>query len=167
LNDVQTTQSGQLAISARALCHGYLGQTLQVFQLDGSSWFSTADQAVKTPGGDYRLIGRLSELIVRGGRSIDPSEIEWILEGHDSVDRAVVFGIPSRVAGEEDIVALVTTSDDRVSPTMLRHHCMQQMGRAKTPQRVEVVDRLSETADRAVRRGDAREKFLATRVSST
>jgi acyl-CoA synthetase (AMP-forming)/AMP-acid ligase II len=114
-------------------------------------WLDTGDLASLDPDGNLRLHGRADHTILRGARRVDPALIESALETHDAVERAGVTGVPSRVAGEQDVVALVVARAPTAAAD-LRRHVRRELGPPLTPQRVQFVDALPLTPDGAVRR---------------
>jgi len=158
---------GQLIVSTEALMLGYVGdpRLYDAGQRPGRGIFATGDRAVIGSDGSIQLLGRLTELIVRGGQNIDPVAIEQHLEAHPSVRSACVLGIASRVAGEEDIVAMVEPEPgQQIDPVLVRRHCLSTLGAARTPSRI-VVGELPRTSDGSVRRGEVRTSVHSSRHS--
>jgi acyl-CoA synthetase (AMP-forming)/AMP-acid ligase II len=116
-----------------------------------AEWLDTGDLASLDPDGNLRLHGRADHTILRGARRVDPALIESALETHDAVERAGVTGVASRVAGEQDVVALVVVRAPTAAAD-LRRHVRRELGPPLTPQRVLFVDALPLTPDGAVRR---------------
>ena len=116
-----------------------------------AEWLDTGDLGSRDDDGNLRLRGRADHMILRGARRVDPALIETALETHDAVDRAAVTGVPSRLAGEQDVVALVVPRTP-TGAADLRKHVHRELGPQLTPQRVLFVDRLPLTPDGAVRR---------------
>src|SRR5262249_18547909 len=114
-------------------------------------WLDTGDLASQDGDGRLRLHGRADHTILRGARRVDPTLIESALEAHEAVDRAAVTGVPSRVPGEQDVVALVVARAP-TSPADPRRPVRHRLGAQLTPQRVTFVDELPWTPDGAIRR---------------
>jgi acyl-CoA synthetase (AMP-forming)/AMP-acid ligase II len=158
---VRVSDEGELLVRTAALCDGYAEgrDAAEAFVVDGDGrWLRTGDQAVVRPDGRIELAGRLSEVIIRGGRNIDPSAVEHVLESHPAVDGAFVFGVPSRVAGEEDVCAVVAASPGTTAEE-LRRHCLGTLDAMLVPARLTVVAELPRTPDGSVRRAEARAAF--------
>ena len=153
-------EDGELLVRSPAIAAGYLSEPgrLRSLTFDGG-WFRTGDTVSKTESGAYRFLGRKSGVIARGGRKIYPETIEGILEQHQGVRTAAVVGTPSRVAGEEDIVAYVELIGD-VSVQELRQLCLRELGSGLVPRVIHLVDdvprRQGEKVNRAVVRDWAR-----------
>ena len=86
---------------------GYLGRpgdTESVFEGD---WFRTGDLATLSPEGYVRIVGRKKDMILRGGYTVAPGEVEAVLMTHPDIAEAAVIGIPDDDLGE-DIAAFVS-----------------------------------------------------------
>jgi acyl-CoA synthetase (AMP-forming)/AMP-acid ligase II len=126
--------------------------SLEDGRVDGpGEWLDTGDLGSWDDDGNLRLHGRADHTILRGARRVDPALIETALETHTAVDRAAVTGVPSRVPGEQDVVALVVAQAPTTAAD-LRQHVRRRLGPQLTPQRVTFVDELPRTPDGAVRR---------------
>lgn len=132
----------ELLVQSPSLAAGYLSDDGSLLPLaDTSGWYRTGDMVSMLDGERYRFVGRLSGVIVRGGRKICPEAVEAVLLEHPGVEQAAVVGAPSRVAGEEDVVAYVTAIG-AVGPAELRRRCTDSLGPGLSPRRVHVVDAL-------------------------
>jgi long-chain acyl-CoA synthetase len=151
--------SGELLVRTPAMMRGYLLGPGRIFRgvVDDDGWFRTGDRARLRTDGTIELHGRLSELIIRGGWNIDPIQVEHVLEAHDSVECAFVYGTPSRIAGEEDVhAAVVPSRHASIDVPTLRQFCAQVLPSQSVPSRFRTVPDLPRAADGSVRRLDAR-----------
>jgi long-chain acyl-CoA synthetase len=110
-------------------------------------WICTSDLASMDDQGNITIHGRADFVIQRGGRRIDPSTIEFALEADDSISRAGVCGVPSRVPGEQDVVAAVVPRTPRVDPFEIRRTSQTRLPVHLVPRRVLVVDELPLATD--------------------
>jgi acyl-CoA synthetase (AMP-forming)/AMP-acid ligase II len=113
-------------------------------------WFRTGDQGVLDTDAYLRLIGRIKELINRGGEKIAPREVDEVLELHPGVTEAVCFGVPHSVWGEEVEVAVVLS--EPVSERALIAHCRQYLADFKVPTHVHIVKDIPRTPTGKVQR---------------
>jgi acyl-CoA synthetase (AMP-forming)/AMP-acid ligase II len=95
-------------------------------------------------GGYLRLVGRIKEMINRGGEKIAPREIDEVLLAHPAIAEVVSFGVPHRVWGEE--VAAVVVPCAPVSEASLISFCGTRLADFKCPTRVHITDRMPRTA---------------------
>jgi long-chain acyl-CoA synthetase len=137
---------GELWIRSPAAMEGYLrdaGETAAVLQ-DG--WFRTGDLATVSPDGFVRIVGRKKELILRGGYSIVPGEVEAALLAHPAVAEAAVIGIPHVELGEE-VAAFVTLHSAAIAGAdELVAHCRERLAAFKYPRRVVIVAELPKSS---------------------
>jgi acyl-CoA synthetase (AMP-forming)/AMP-acid ligase II len=145
---------GELFVRTNALARHYLIGGGLVSMPIVSGWFRTGDRALVRTDGAIHVVGRTSDAILRGGRTIDPVEIEHALEGIDGVERALVFGRPSRVPGEEDICAVLVTEAE-LSREVVVAECRRMLPSGQMPQRFRRARALPLTRDEAVISGSA------------
>jgi acyl-CoA synthetase (AMP-forming)/AMP-acid ligase II len=124
-------------------------------------WFRTGDRGVLDERGYLRLIGRIKELINRGGEKIAPAEIDEVLEAHPSVREAVTFGMPHPTWGEEVAAAVVVSGP--VSVRDLQRWCRERLADFKVPKVIHVVDAIPRTATGKIQRGAVAATLTSTR----
>ena len=142
-------QRGEVLVRGPELFIGY-GEEAQTRAAVRRGWFATGDLGVLDPDGWLSIVGRLKELIIRGGENIASAEVERVLELHPEVRQAVVVGCPDRRLGER-VAAFVVGSSTVDVDECRRWFAEQGMARFKTP---EVVVHLDEIP--APRGGEAR-----------
>jgi len=115
-----------------------------------NGWFRTGDQGFLDENGYVTLVGRIKELINRGGEKISPREIDEALQCHPAVAEAVCFGIADRVYGEEVAAAVVAKYE--VSEAELIKHCTSLLADFKVPRVIHIVDAIPRTATGKIQR---------------
>ncbi|ESR23797.1 class I adenylate-forming enzyme family protein [Lutibaculum baratangense] len=108
--EVATGEVGHITGRGGALMLGYFdaqGPTEQSFNRDG--WFLSGDLGVVDEGGNLKIVGRLKDLIIRGGHNIYPANIEALALRHAAVDRVACFAVPDERLGERVCIAVVGT----------------------------------------------------------
>jgi acyl-CoA synthetase (AMP-forming)/AMP-acid ligase II len=113
-------------------------------------WFRTGDLGRLDEAAYLTLLGRIKELIVRGGEKISPREIDEVMLEHRAVSEAVAFGVPHPVWGEEVAVAVVLQGE--ATEADLLRHCRGQLAEFKIPRKIYVVERIPRTATGKVQR---------------
>jgi acyl-CoA synthetase (AMP-forming)/AMP-acid ligase II len=121
-------------------------------------WFRTGDQGFLDRDGCLTLVGRLKELIIRGGEKISPREIDEVLLAHPAVREAVCFGTPHPTWGEE-VAAAVILRDD-VSESDLLAYCRERLADFKRPKHIHITDAIPRTATGKIRRGAVQRAFV-------
>lgn len=138
-------QPGELQIRGPTVFDGYFAApeiTAQSFTADG--WFRTGDLfEIVGEGRFYRFIGRLKQLIIRGGMKVSPDELDAVLAEHPDIQEAVTVGVPDDVMGERICAVVVPKPGHSVSLESIQT-TFRSRGLAifKTPERVRVVERL-------------------------
>lgn len=105
-----------------------------------NGWFRTGDRGVLDPEGYLTLIGRIKELINRGGEKISPLEVDAALLAHPAVAEAAAFAAPDPKYGEE-VHAVVVLKGDATVPG-LQAHCQDRLADFKVPKVIHVVKEL-------------------------
>ena len=136
---VLTGRRGEVMVRGPELFVGY-GEESQTRAAVRRGWFATGDVGVLDPDGCLSIVGRLKELIIRGGENIASAEVERVLEQHPEVRQAVVVGCPDPRLGER-VAAFVVGSPAVDVEECRRWFADQGMARFKTP---EVVVHLEE-----------------------
>jgi acyl-CoA synthetase (AMP-forming)/AMP-acid ligase II len=144
--------AGELWVRGPEMFAGYADtqQTSGVIARGG--WFRTGDLATVDEEGWVRIVGRLKDVIIRGGENISASEVEAALEAHPDVRHAVAVGYPDPLMGER-VAAFVEASAPFDLEECRRWFARRGMAKFKTPEKVERLDGLpllgSGKADRA------------------
>jgi acyl-CoA synthetase (AMP-forming)/AMP-acid ligase II len=113
-------------------------------------WFRTGDQGVLDANGYLTLVGRLKELINRGGEKISPREIDEVLLAHPAVAEAVCFGVPHATWGEEVAAAVVLR--DAVTESDLLAYCKERLADYKRPKQIHITEAIPRTATGKIQR---------------
>jgi long-chain acyl-CoA synthetase len=137
---------GELWIRSPAAMDGYLRSEEETRAVMGDGWFRTGDLARVSPAGFVAIVGRKKELILRGGYSVVPGEVEAALLAHGAVAEAAVVGIPDAALGEE-IAAFVTLRPGaRAGADELVAFCRERLAAFKYPRHVSVMSELPKGA---------------------
>ena len=113
-------------------------------------WFRTGDQGVLDADGYLTLVGRLKELINRGGEKISPREIDEVLLAHPAVAEAVCFGVPHPTWGEEVAAAVVLR--EAASESDLMAFCKDRLADFKRPKQIHITETIPRTATGKIQR---------------
>ena len=105
--------------------------TRAAFHPDG--WLRTGDLGHRDADGFFYVTGRIKELIIKGGENIAPREIDEALLSHPAVLDAAAVGIPDPHYGQEIMACVVLREGAACSEDELRAHCLEHLGRYKTP----------------------------------
>ncbi len=159
-NEVGTGHVGELQIKGPGVLKGYWGDeenSAAVLAEDG--WLRTGDLVRSGPFGTVMFHGRAKNVVVSGGYTIYPLEVEGDLEEHPDVREAVVLGLPDDRFGESVVAVVRLRPGAKVTEEGLLHWAGERMARYKTPRRVVVVDDLPRTGTRKVQRAKLLDLF--------
>ena len=138
---------GELWIRSPAAMDGYLRapeETAAV--LADGGWFRTGDLASISADGYVSIVGRKRELILRGGYSVVPGEVEAALLGHPAVAEAAVIGVAHAELGEEVAAFVALRPGARADASELIAFCRARLAGYKYPRRITVVEAMPKSA---------------------
>ena len=126
--------------------------------IDASGWMHTGDLATMDGDGYLNIVGRIKDMIIRGGENVYPREIEEFLYTHPAVADVQVIGVPDIRYGEE-IMAWVKVKDDAgaVTEEDLRAYCRGKIAHYKIPRYIKLVNEFPMTVTGKVRKVEMRE----------
>jgi fatty-acyl-CoA synthase len=108
--------------------------------IDRARWMHTGDQAVMDEDGSLRIVGRIKDMVIRGGENVYPREIEEFLYSHPDVTDVQVVGVPDERFGEEVCAWVVLRAGAEIDAEALREFCRGQIAHYKVPRHVIVCD---------------------------
>ena len=108
--------------------------------IDADGWLHSGDLACKDEQGNYRITGRLKDMIIRGGENIYPKEIEEFIYTHPGVKDVQVIGVPDKKYGEEIFASIVLKEPGSVTEAEMFAYIRASMARHKVPKYIEFVD---------------------------
>ena len=108
--------------------------------IDKDGWLHTGDLARRLPDGNYKITGRIKDMIIRGGENIYPKEIEDFLYTHPDVKDVQVIGVPDKQYGEEIMACVIRREGSEVTGDELKKYVMDHMAKHKVPRYVSFVD---------------------------
>jgi len=154
--------SGEVCIRGLNVTKGYQNNPEANKTAFKFGWFHTGDLGYLDNDGYLFLIGRIKELINRGGEKISPMEVDAVLLLHPAVAEAVAFAVPDEKYGEEINAAVVTKEGATVTESEIRAFCKKNLASFKIPKRVFITESIPKTATGKVQRRLVAEHFIAT-----
>jgi long-chain acyl-CoA synthetase len=133
---------GELHVRSPARLERYLNAPDGAEALASDGWFATGDLARIGGDGLVSIVGRKKDLILRGGYSISPPEVEAVLAAHPAVSEAAVVGVPHPDLGEEVAAFVVLRSGAQARADALIAHCEARLAAFKCPRQVRFVSAL-------------------------
>jgi cyclohexanecarboxylate-CoA ligase len=137
----RTGMSGELWVRGPEMFAGYADARQTAAVIARGGWFRTGDLATIDAAGWVRIVGRLKDVIIRGGENISASEVEGALEAHPDIHHAVAVGYPDPLLGER-VAAFVESAAPFDLEECRRWFAGRGMAKFKTPEKVECLDHL-------------------------
>jgi fatty-acyl-CoA synthase len=140
-------QVGEICVRGYSIMLGYWDDPQKTAEaIDADGWMHTGDLGTIDDDGYGRIVGRLKELVIRGGENISPAEIEEFLHRHPKVEMAQIVGVPDEKYGEELCACIKLRGGERLSEEELREFCRGQIAHFKIPRYVRFVESFPMTA---------------------
>ncbi|KUN04668.1 AMP-binding protein [Streptomyces yokosukanensis] len=156
--------AGELCTRGYSVMLGYWNEPEKTAEaVDAGRWMHTGDLAVMREDGYVEIVGRIKDMIIRGGENIYPREIEEFLHAHPKIRDVQVVGVPHEKYGEE-VLACVIPYDaaDPLTLQELRAFCEDRIAHYKIPSRLRILDAFPMTVSGKVRKVELREKYATS-----
>ena len=154
-------ESGELLSKGFSSMKGYYNMPERTAEaIDDDGWLHSGDLAVMRSDGYINIVGRVKDMIIRGGENIYPAEIEAFLMRHPAVDDAQVVGIPDAFMGEEVAAFIRVRQNETVDEELIRRYCKDRISRHKVPKFIRLVQSFPLTASGKVKKFELREQLL-------
>ncbi|MDR1564803.1 MAG: AMP-binding protein [Oscillospiraceae bacterium] len=108
--------------------------------IDADGWLHTGDLAKRDADGNYKITGRIKDMIIRGGENIYPKEIEDFIYTHPKVSDVQVIGVPSKAYGEEIMACIIPKKGESLTEQEVKDFVMESMAKHKVPSYVHFTD---------------------------
>lgn len=108
--------------------------------IDEEGWLHSGDLACRDSEGNYKITGRLKDMIIRGGENLYPKEIEEFIYTHPKVSDVQVIGVPDKKYGEEAMACIILKEGEQVSEPEMREFITASLARHKVPRYIEFVE---------------------------
>ncbi|MEY6567047.1 AMP-binding protein [Streptomyces sp. PGLac3x] len=158
---VERGEAGELCTRGYSVMLGYWEEPERTAEaVDPAGWMHTGDLAVLRQDGYVEIVGRIKDMIIRGGENIYPREIEEFLYTHPKIADVQVVGVPDGKYGEE-VLACVIPKQNAGPLTLeeLRAFCRDRLAHYKVPSRLQLLDAFPMTVSGKVRKIELRERY--------
>ncbi|WP_049784350.1 class I adenylate-forming enzyme family protein [Alicyclobacillus acidocaldarius] len=134
---------GELVANSPGLMLGYYNnEEATKAAIDERGWFHTGDLASINEAGYVTIVGRIKEMINRGGLKIYPKEVEELLYQLPAVQEAAVVGVPDPVLGERSCACVTLKPGHTLTEEEIREYCRQNLADFKVPDFIEILDEM-------------------------
>ncbi|MEM7469410.1 MAG: AMP-binding protein, partial [Pseudomonadota bacterium] len=128
--------------------------------IDASGWMHTGDLATMDDEGFVNIVGRVKDMIIRGGENVYPREIEEYLFRHPKIQEVAVFGVPDEKYGEQIATWITVREGENLSEDEVRAYCKEQIAHYKVPAYVKFVDEFPMTVTGKIQKFVMRDKMI-------
>ncbi|WP_349630113.1 AMP-binding protein [Bradyrhizobium manausense] len=138
---------GEICVRGYSVMMGYWKDPEKTAEvIDADEWLHTGDLGTIDENGYGKIVGRLKELVIRGGENISPAEIEAFLHTHEKIELAQVVGVPDNKYGEELCACIKIKAGQQLSTDDVRAFCNGRIAHYKIPRYVVFVDQFPMTS---------------------
>jgi fatty-acyl-CoA synthase len=153
--------SGELCTRGYSVMHGYWDEPERTAEaIDAARWMHSGDLATIDAEGYCNIVGRIKDMIIRGGENIYPREIEEFLFCHPAVQAVACFGVPDPALGEVLCAWVQLRPGMQASEQEIQEFCKNQIARYKVPRYVRFVDAFPMTVTGKVQKFVMRERMI-------
>ena len=154
-------QTGELLARGYNVMQGYWDDIEKTEEsIDEAGWMHTGDLATMDPEGFCNIVGRVKDMVIRGGENIYPREIEEYLYRHPNISDVQVFGVPDVKFVEELCAWIILKSDTSCSEEEIREFCRGQIAHYKIPRYIRFVKEYPMTITGKVQKFAMRDKMI-------
>jgi len=152
---------GELCTRGYSVMLGYWNEPDKTAEaIDAGRWMHTGDLAVMDDAGYLNIVGRIKDMVIRGGENIYPREVEEFLYGHPEIEDVQVIGVPDATYGEELCAWVKLRPGSELSAEQVREFCTGQIAHYKIPRYVRVTDEFPMTVTGKVQKFKMRESSV-------
>ena len=146
-------EQGELMTRGFLVMKGYYDMPDKTAEtIDDKGWLRTGDLATMNADGYVNIVGRVKDMIIRGGENIYPAEIEEFLMRHPKIAEAQVVGVPDSFMGEEVAAVLRLRPNETITEDEIRSYCCDGISRHKVPQYIRFASVFPLTASGKVKK---------------
>lgn len=153
--------AGEICTRGYSVMLGYWDDEARTRDAVVDGWMHTGDLGVIDADGYGSVVGRLKDMVIRGGENIYPREIEEFLVGHEAIRDVQVFGVPDERFGEELCAWIVVREGRTLTEAELRSYCQDRIAHFKIPRYFRFRDELPMTATGKAQKFKMREEMIA------
>ncbi len=146
-------ERGELTCRGYLVMAGYYNMPEKTAQaIDSDGWLHSGDLATMNEQGYVNIVGRLKDMVIRGGENIFPREVEEFLIRHPKIADVQIVGVPDKFFGEELLAVIVPQQGGQLTEAELREYCKGQISHQKIPRYFQFVESYPLTASGKVQK---------------
>ncbi|MEN8668884.1 MAG: AMP-binding protein, partial [Ketobacter sp.] len=161
-------EKGELCCRGYSVMQGYWDDEEKTADtIDADQWLHSGDLAVMDDEGYVRIVGRIKDMIIRGGENVYPREVEEFLYTHPDIQDVQVFGIPDSKYGEEICAWVKTRPGATLTEADIKDFCRDQITHFKVPRHIRFVEEYPMTVTGKVQKFKMREAMVSALQGAT
>jgi fatty-acyl-CoA synthase len=154
--------SGEFCTRGYSVMLGYWDDAERTAQaIDAAGWMHTGDLAVMDAEGYCNIVGRIKDMVIRGGENVYPREVEEFLYRHPKIQDVQVFGVPDERYGEELCAWVKLRAGETLTAEEVREFCRDQIAHYKVPRHIRFVEEFPMTVTGKMQKFIMRERMAA------
>lgn len=154
---------GEICTRGYSIMHGYWNDPEKTADvLDHAGWMHTGDLGVIDENGYCNIVGRIKDVVIRGGENIYPREIEEFLYKHPQIQDVQVFGVPDLKYGEALCAWIILKPDAKLDEDDVRVFCQGEIAHYKIPKYIRFVDNFPMTVTGKIQKFMMRKEMMTT-----
>ena len=157
---VPVGEKGELCTKGYSVMRGYWGDEQRSRETVRDGWMYTGDLATLDADGYCNIVGRVKDMLIRGGENVYPREVEEFLFSHPKIQTVQVFGVPDPKYGEEICAWVVLKAGEQATADDIRDYCRGQIAHYKIPRYVRFVDEMPMTITGKVQKFAMRKQMV-------
>jgi len=158
---VRVGEKGEICTRGYSVMQGYWNDPERTAEtIDAGGWLHSGDLAVMDGDGYVQIVGRIKDMIIRGGENIYPREIEEFLYQHPAISEVQVFGVPDEKMGEEVCAWIQLNAGHELSADDVKDYCRDKITHFKIPRYIDFVDEYPMTVTGKIQKFVMRETMV-------
>lgn len=154
--------AGELLTRGYCVMRGYWNDAERTAEaIDAAGWMHTGDLATLDDDGYCNIVGRIKDMVIRGGENVYPREIEEYLYRHPKIQDVQVFGVPDQRFGEELCAWVMIREGEEATPEAIKAFCRGQIAHYKIPRYIKFVTAFPMTVTGKIQKFVMREQMIA------
>jgi fatty-acyl-CoA synthase len=160
---VPVGEKGEICTRGYSVMQGYWDDPVKTAEtIDPSGWLHSGDLATMDDCGYVKIVGRIKDMIIRGGENIYPREVEEFLYQHPAISEVQVFGIPDTKMGEEVCAWIQLNAGHTLTEQDVKNYCADQITHFKVPRHIRFVTEYPMTVTGKIQKFVMSEQMLAS-----
>jgi len=149
--------TGEFCTRGYLVMLGYWEEPAKTAEAIEAGWMRTGDLATMDAAGYLNIVGRIKDLVIRGGENVYPREVEEFLYGHPDIADVQVIGVPDERYGEELMAWVQVRAGASLTPDQVREYCVGKLAHYKVPRYVHLTDEFPMTVTGKIQKYKMRE----------